>query len=149
MLNITCSPAQEVDIEIIYTFCKELVEQYETDPIPMEKVLAWIHRKIENQLADYIMLFVDGKKAGCFHLSEDPDGRWELDDFYLFPEFRAKGVGTAVLRQITEEADKEQKTLFLYVFRKNEGAVRLYERLGFEIKDKAGNSRWIMERKVK
>ncbi|MBQ8599340.1 MAG: GNAT family N-acetyltransferase [Oscillospiraceae bacterium] len=148
-MNITNSPAQTVDVDLVYTFYKELVEQYETDPVPMEKVLAWGRRKIESQLADYRVILADGEKAGYFHLSEEPDGRWELDDLYLFPVFRGKGIGSTLLRQITQKADEDQKTLFLCVFRKNEGAVRFYERNGFVITDQAGNSRWIMERKAK
>lgn len=148
-VDITYAHAQKVDVENIYTFCKELIEQYETDPVPMEKVLDWEYRKIENQLADYRVILADGQKVGYIHINEEPEGRRELDDLYLFPEFRGKGIGSAVFRQITEEADQEKKTLFLYVFCKNEGAVRLYQRQGFVITDKAGNSRWIMERKAK
>jgi ribosomal protein S18 acetylase RimI-like enzyme len=36
--------------------------------------------------------------------------------------------------------------VYLYVFQKNEGAVRLYRRLGFEIIQTVGNSRYIMQR---
>ena len=38
-MNLRYESAQEVDIETIYTFCKELIEQYETDPIDLEQVL--------------------------------------------------------------------------------------------------------------
>ena len=148
-MDITYSSAQEVDVEQIYTFCKDTIEQYETDPIPMEQVLAWCHRKIERQLEDYRVILADGEKAGYVHLSEEADGRLELDDLYLFPEFRGKGIGSNVLRQAIEQANQKQKILFLYVFRENEGAIRLYERNGFAITAKAGNSRWIMEWRAK
>lgn len=144
-MDLTYSPARKVDIEPIYTFCKELIEQYETDPIPMEQVLAWCHRKIENRLPEYQVIVANGEKAGYVHLSEEADGRLELDDLYLFPEFRGKGIGSTVLRQSIGQAKRKQKILFLYVFCKNEGAIRLYERNGFVITAKAGNSRWIME----
>lgn len=148
-MDITYSSAQEVDVEQIYTFCKDTIEQYETDPIPMEQVLAWCHRKIESQLEDYRVILADGEKAGYVHLSEEADGRLELDDLYLFPEFRGKGIGSNVLRQAIEQANQKQKILFLYVFRENEGAIRLYKRNGFAITAKAGNSRWIMEWRAK
>ena len=30
-MKISYSPAQSVDIEVIYTFCKDLIAAYETD----------------------------------------------------------------------------------------------------------------------
>ena len=70
----------------------------------------------------------------------------ELDDFYILEDFRGKGIGSAVLRQQVEQADQKSLDLRLYVFKKNEAAVRLYQRFGFHIVEEAGNSRWIMLR---
>ena len=36
--------------------------------------------------------------------------------------------------------------IFLYVFMRNTGAVRLYERMGFRVREKVGETRYIMER---
>ena len=148
-MNIRYIPAQEVDIDVIYTLCKENIERYETDPIPMEKVLPWCRRKIENQFADYRAILADDEKAGYFHLSLCEDGRLELDDLYLLPDYRGKGIGTEVLRYAVAQAKAQNTKVFLYVFRKNEGAVRLYQREGFVQTDTAGGSRLILEHPCK
>lgn len=145
-MKLCFNMAQEVDIEIIYTFCKALIRAYETDPLPMDKVLAWCHRKIEAQLPEYRRIFVDGKHCGYFHLISREADTWELDDFYLFEDCRGQGIGTAVLKMLCDTADEQGAVLQLYVFRKNKGAVRLYQRFGFVKKQEVGNSRWIFSR---
>ena len=144
-MDIRCFPAKTEDIEVIYTLCKKHIEQYESDPVPMDPVLAWCRRKIETKIGEYEAVFVDGKKAGFVHLSQLPDGNLELDDLYLFADFRGKGVGTALIRRAVSQAKVQRKQLLLYVFRANERALRLYQREGFVIKAKAGNSRYVME----
>ena len=145
-MKISYSSALEVDVDVIYTFCSQLIAGFETDPIDLDKVLPWCKRKISSQLAEYQRILKDGELAGYFHLSPMEDGSWELDDFYLFEGYRGQGIGSAVLRELCASADEQEKTMVLYVFKKNEGAVRLYERCGFVISDQAGNSRWIMTR---
>lgn len=145
-MEIRLLPPQEVDIEEIYTFCKQLIEDYETDPIPMEKVLTWCHRKIQQNLSEYRVFWINGQKVGYLRCCPPEDGVMELDDFYILEDFRGKGIGSAVLRQQAEQADQKSLDLRLYVFKKNEAAVRLYQRFGFHIVEEAGNSRWIMLR---
>ena len=65
----------------------------------------------------------------------------ELDDFYIFPEFQHRGIGSAVLRLLREETELP---IFLYVFLENEGALRLYHRLGFREVQRVDGTRCIM-----
>ena len=56
----------------------------------------------------------------------------------LFPAFRSRGVGTKMLSIAREQAHKRGfSTLSLLVFEQNEGALRLYERNGFEVAGRA------------
>jgi ribosomal protein S18 acetylase RimI-like enzyme len=56
----------------------------------------------------------------------------------LFPSFRGRGVGTKMLSIAREQAHELGfDTLSLQVFEQNEGAVRLYERNGFEVAGRA------------
>ena len=67
-----------------------------------------------------------------------PYARLEEDDSYyicgvaLFPEYRGLGIGTRLMA-LAEQHAREQgfDKLSLIVFEKNEGAMRLYERLGY------------------
>jgi ribosomal protein S18 acetylase RimI-like enzyme len=56
----------------------------------------------------------------------------------LLPGFRGRGVGTKMLSIAREQAhERGFDTLSLLVFEQNEGAVRLYERNGFEVAGRA------------
>ncbi len=56
----------------------------------------------------------------------------------LLPRFRCRGVGTKMLSIATKQAHQRGfGTLSLLVFEQNEGAVRLYERNGFEVAGRA------------
>jgi len=69
-----------------------------------------------------------------------PYSRLEEDNSYyicgvtLFPEYRGLGIGTKLMTLAEEQArDKGFAKLSLIVFEKNEGAKRLYERLGYRV----------------
>lgn len=59
-----------------------------------------------------------------------PDA-FTLVDIALLPEYRSRGLGTALLKDLQKEAQQSQRPVQLKVFRGNP-AARLYERLGFK-----------------
>lgn len=57
----------------------------------------------------------------------------QISNFALHPDFRRKGVGEAVLRDILDKIKKEGATeIFLEVRPSNHVAQSLYEKLGFQ-----------------
>jgi ribosomal protein S18 acetylase RimI-like enzyme len=58
-----------------------------------------------------------------------------LLDIAILPEFQNRGIGTTLLQRLAEECDREGKALTDYVDKGNERAMRLYERMGFRIKE--------------
>ena len=135
--------ATECDIEKIYTSNKELIDAYEdVENIDYDKVLKWVYKKIETNIDEYIAVFLDGKKAGYYHFYPS-EGKMELDDLYIFPEFRSKGIGRAIIHKCIRESGS---SIFLYVFAKNVRAIALYETLGFKIVKNIRDTRYIMER---
>lgn len=64
----------------------------------------------------------------------------QISNFALHPDFRGKGVGEAVLRDILDKIMKEGATeIFLEVRPSNHVAQSLYEKLGFQILGKRKN----------
>ncbi|MGB2983858.1 MAG: GNAT family N-acetyltransferase [Candidatus Bipolaricaulia bacterium] len=51
----------------------------------------------------------------------------------LRPEFRGRGIGTGILESLENEFAGEVDVLELGVRTSNEGAIRFYKRVGFEI----------------
>lgn len=65
---LTYQPADASDLDALFAFNKELIDQYEDlSQIPYQKVLAWVRQKLEQQIQEYTCIFADGKKAGYYH----------------------------------------------------------------------------------
>ncbi|MFE7930189.1 GNAT family N-acetyltransferase [Streptomyces sp. NPDC057456] len=72
---------------------------------------------------------LDGLLAGCVALRPADDAHW-LEHFYLAPHAQGRGIGTAVLRELVETADRSALRLRVDVLQ-GSPARRLYERHGF------------------
>ncbi|OUP26372.1 GNAT family N-acetyltransferase [Faecalibacterium sp. An192] len=144
---LTYQPADASDLDALFAFNKELIDQYEDlSQIPYQKVLAWVRQKLEQQIQEYTCILADGQKAGYYHFSPMDSDTMELDDLYLFPAFRGHGIGTAVIQKCCAETSQP---IMLYVFQKNTGAIALYQRMGFQIQcttQNVSSTRYIMRR---
>jgi len=68
---------------------------------------------------------------------EEPDS-WYICGVALYSEHRGQGIGTKLMSVANEQARQHGfNTLSLVAFAQNEGSVRLYKRLGYEIVDHA------------
>lgn len=142
-MEISYYPADESDIAPILAQSLALVERYEDFSwIDKEEVLSWLRRKTEKRIGEYRRILCDGVPAGWIRAS-DEGKQLELDDLYILPAYQNRGIGTAVLQKYLAES---AKPIYFYVFTRNTGAIRLYERLGFHVRERVGETRLIMER---
>jgi ribosomal protein S18 acetylase RimI-like enzyme len=72
---------------------------------------------------------VDGEPAGRLYVHRGADDI-RIMDIALAPGFRGRGIGTALLRELIEEAGSSGRALSIHVERQNP-ARSLYDRLGF------------------
>ena len=132
--------ATQADIPVIYTQAKMLIDSYEDlSSIEYDKVLAWIRRKIENNIRQYSCVMMDGEKCAYYRLCEDG----ELDDLYVLPGFQNRGIGSQIMEKCIEMTNG---SLYLYVFSQNERAIAFYEKFGFSLRERVGNTRLILHR---
>ena len=79
--------------------------------------------------ASFDVIEVDGRAAGRLYVD-----RWPYEirivDVALLPEFRGRGIGERLLRELIAEAEASGRSLTIHVEQGNP-ARRLYERLGF------------------
>ena len=90
--------------------------------------------------AQYDVIVLEGRTAGRVWIGRDADEIHMLD-ITVLPWAQGRGVGTAIVKTLVEEARASGKHLRHMVFVLNEGARRLYERLGFVVFDEAGGAR--------
>lgn len=79
--------------------------------------------------ASFDVIEVEGRGAGRLYVDRWP-AEIRIVDIALLPEFRGRGVGEALLRELIAEAEASGRPLTIHVEQGNP-ARRLYERLGF------------------
>ncbi|HEY0545749.1 MAG TPA: GNAT family N-acetyltransferase [Pyrinomonadaceae bacterium] len=79
--------------------------------------------------ATHEVILVDGRPAGRLYVDRR-DVEIRILDISMLVEFRGRGVGSLVIKNLIEEADAEGKTVSVYV--ENYSPSRfLFERMGF------------------
>ena len=139
---LTYESAGPEDLELLFTLNRQLIDTYEDkEAIDYDCVLKWVRRNLEQTLPRFTRVLYRGQVAAFYALIPS-DEKTELDSIFVLPPFQNRGIGTRILHRCMEDADTP---LFLYVFRRNTGAIRLYERNGFHIIKEVGKTRYIME----
>jgi ribosomal protein S18 acetylase RimI-like enzyme len=87
------------------------------------------HYRLHYPQADHRIILCDGRPIGRIYIDR-AGAHLTLVDIALLPEFRRQGIGTALLRELKEEAARVGKAVRLHVLKTNP-AARLYEQLGF------------------
>jgi ribosomal protein S18 acetylase RimI-like enzyme len=120
--------------------------------------IAFLQQQFGAQRHHYLTYYADSV-FDVLEAPEGPAGRLYLQrkpklhvliDIALLPEWRGRGIGTAVMEEIFAEARPDGKAIELAVEKFNP-AQRLYERLGFEEYSEDGPyrfMRWEPERKT-
>lgn len=90
------------------------------------------HQYYQQQFPDarFDLILLAGEPAGRLYLHRRPD-EIRLIDIALLPEHRGRGLGGALMRQILADGEEAGLPVRIHVERNNP-ALRLYHRLGFE-----------------
>lgn len=142
-MDLTFQPAVPADIDTLYAMAEALVLRYENPGVvELDRVLGWMKRKITQNIESYTCILLGGQKVGFYRFCENGD-RMELDDLYILPEFRGRGIGTRVVQRCCAGTCRP---VMLYVFTRNTGACALYWRLGFRVTETVSATRCVMVR---
>ena len=81
-----------------------------------------------------IVAYEDGKPAGCGAWKKIDEGTFEVKRIYIAPEFRRKGVASAVIAALEQDAAKHGFTkVILETARTTEDSAALYTKLGYRV----------------
>jgi ribosomal protein S18 acetylase RimI-like enzyme len=86
--------------------------------------------------------------AVCRNSYLDRATRMEIQRVFVGAAARNGGVGTELIKTAINSAAAEGLSTFLYVWRRNPDAIRLYERLGFEEHRFSGDEKTLQMRRA-
>ena len=81
--------------------------------------------------ATHEVIVVGPQDAGIVVIARTP-GEIRLVNMELLPAYQGRGIGTALISRLCQEAEREKCPLLLSVHKTNPAAQRLYRRLGFK-----------------
>lgn len=128
------------DFEIAAGFCDALAAwdaaEVQAYGVAAEEVLAIYHGETSSSLAakyssaDAKMFIArwEGAPAGCLAFAPFDDATMEIRKFYVEPEFRGKGIGSALMRVVLAEVKKgHRRAIVVHTTVYMENAVSIYE----------------------
>lgn len=140
-MNYKLIKSSSKDIEKLIEYKKRTIFEYAKD-LPddeINKINNYVKNNVPKLLNDYSNIIVDNKVIGCLLLTNKDDGIL-LDEIYVEQEYRNKGIGTDIIKNVINEND----IIYLWVYKENVKAISLYKKLGFNVIDET-DSRYYMK----
>jgi len=82
---------------------------------------------------DVIFLALEGAKTAGFIRVSSREGCFWVEEIYVRPEFRGKGIGRALVERAEEEVKKHDSSLYLLVLPQDKDAIGFWKRLGYDV----------------
>jgi len=153
--DIDLRPIEERDTEFLYAVYASTRTE-ELAPLGWNEAQreSFLRMQNEAQHRDYWsnydtsrfrIIVCDGVAAGRLYV-ERRENKLHIVDIAILPAFRNRGIGTTLITRLFDEADAAALAVSIHV-EYNNPAQRLYQCLGFEFLDEAGDVYRLMERR--
>ncbi len=141
--SIAFVPARIEDVEAIASMGQDIWLRHYFPEVLSLDAIAYLWQRtlspqaIREELARQVVyewITLSQARIGFLAWHHLPDQRLRLNKLYLLPEYHHRGIGALALAHVKDIALKlGAKEIFLYVFKKNQKAIRAYLRAGFTI----------------
>jgi ribosomal protein S18 acetylase RimI-like enzyme len=126
--------ATSEDFDFLYCLHRTALKEYVAQTWGWDEAWQQEHfRQRFNSTASQVVVY-EGQDVGVLCV-ERREAEIFLSLIEVLPEYQRKGIGTALIRAILDEARQMNKTVKSQVLKVNIAARRLYERLGYSIVD--------------
>ena len=132
MEGLSLRKAHANDSEFVFTVKKAAFREY------AEQVWGWdddYQRELHNSRfvsQDSRIIQFRGTDVGFLATSSTPD-TLKVNQLFIFPEYQGKGIGSACMMFILDDASLEGKPVALQVLKVNTRGIAFYQKLGFLI----------------
>jgi ribosomal protein S18 acetylase RimI-like enzyme len=132
-------PQDEIFLYELYSAVR--AAEFELAPINATQKEHLMRMQFRGQMSTYSQLYpnscyhlvlLDSKPVGRLWVSQET-GAFQLVDIALHPNLQSKGIGTALIQRLQQEAARAMLPIHCCVFRFNPGSLRFHRRLGFTI----------------
>ncbi|MCF7927512.1 MAG: GNAT family N-acetyltransferase [Spirochaetales bacterium] len=129
--NISFRPSVPEDADFVNTLTRTVMRDYvDATWEGEEEREAYYQLNIFDPETTQIIQ-VNGVDAGRMNIRRSKDSMY-VDEIHLHPEFQGKGIGSAIMRGLIEEASRSGRTIELHALKRNP-VVGLYKKLGFRV----------------
>lgn len=122
--------ALEEHLELIKKYKLNTIMEYATDIEDEEKnkIIKYVNKHVKEDLKKYKIILTNSDIIGCLLVVNYEDGIM-LDEIYLEEDYRNQGIGSKILKKLINEND----IIYLWVYKNNGKAIKLYTKLNFKI----------------
>lgn len=106
----------------ILNFAKNISE------VEKNQIINYVNTEVQKHVKDYKIIKVDSSIVGSFLVVKYEDGIL-LDEIYLEKEYRNKKIGSSIINNLINE----HNIIYLWVYKENLKAIKLYKRYNFII----------------
>lgn len=137
-LQFTTRLCHPEDAPLLAPLIHALATEEGAEPADIDGIETVVDALLQSGVSDFLLAQIDERPVGCLQLAYRLS-TWEaapyayLEDFYLAPEARGKGIGTKLLDYALQRADGQGcERIMLDARANNTAARRLYERFAFQ-----------------
>ncbi len=140
-MNYKLIKSSDKDIDRLIDYKKRNIFEYANNLTKEEidEINNYVNDEVPKLINDYYNIVIDNDIIGCLLLTNKDDGKL-LDEIYLEEDYRNKGIGTSIIKDILNNND----IVYLWVYKDNINAISLYKKLGFDVINKT-ESRYFMK----
>ena len=82
---------------------------------------------------DLVFLALENNRAVGFIRVSSLEDYFKIEEIYVKPGFRGKGIGRALVERVEEEVKKHDDALYLLVLPQDKDAIGFWKRLGYDV----------------
>ncbi len=130
--QLSLRKAYASDSEFVFAVKEAAFREY------VEQMWGWddsYQRQLHNRrfaAQDFRIIQFRGVDVGFLAISHTSD-TFKVNQLFIRPEYQGKGIGSACMTRIIDDANLEQKPVVLQVLKVNTRGIAFYQRLGFTI----------------
>ncbi len=132
MEELNIRKAMASDSEFIFTVKKAAYREYVEQVWGWDDNYQWERHNKEFASHDFHIIQFRETDVGFFITSCTSD-TLKVNQIFVLPEYQGRGIGSACMTRIIDNANLEQRSVELQVLKVNTRGVVFYQRLGFTI----------------